>query len=59
MKSGCFLIGKLNLKYSIIFFTSTIVNTTPISTTGVLQFISFPQMKQDSKKTSLLLHHNH
>jgi hypothetical protein len=41
------------------FSTSTTVNATLLSTTGVLHFISFTQMKQESKKTSVLLYHNH
>jgi hypothetical protein len=41
------------------FSTGTTVNAELLSTTGVLHFILLPQMKQESKKTSVLPYHNH
>jgi hypothetical protein len=58
-KGGCFRIEKLNLKSSIMFSTSTTVNATLLYTTGVLQFISLPQMKRKSNTTSVIPYHNH
>jgi hypothetical protein len=49
-KWGCFIMGKVNYKYSIIFFTNTVFNAAQLSTTRVLQFLLLPQMKQESKK---------
>ena len=58
-KGGRFLTGKLKLKSRIVFSTSTTVNATLLSTTGVLQFILHPQTKQKSKKMSVIPYQNH
>ena len=50
IKGACFIWGKLNYKCSIMFFISTVYNATLLSTTGVLQILSLPQIKQKTKK---------
>ena len=49
-KCAWFMLGKLNDKYHIIFFTNTIFNAALLCTTSVLQFLSLPQMKQERKE---------
>jgi len=39
------MLGKLNDKYHIIFFTNTVFNAALLCTTSVLQFLLLPQMK--------------
>jgi hypothetical protein len=44
------MLGKLNEKYHIIFFTNTVFNAAVLSTTSVLQFLLLPQMQQEGKE---------
>ena len=46
--------GKLNYKYSIIFFTTTVINATLLSTISMLQFLSLPPIQQQSRKMYVL-----
>jgi len=43
------MLGKLNEKYNIIFFTNTVQCSAVLCTTSVLQFLLLPQMKQKRK----------
>ena len=52
-KDGCFIWGKLNYKSSIMFFTSTVFNTTLLSTTGM--FLSHPQIKRKQRRLAMYL----
>jgi hypothetical protein len=47
------MLGKLNYKYHIMSFTSTVFNIMVPCTISVLQFLLVPQMKQESKKYML------
>jgi len=42
------MLGKLNDKYHIIFFTNTVFNTAVLGTTSVLQFLLLP--KNEARK---------
>jgi len=44
------MVGKLNDKYHIIFFSNTVFNAAVPCTTFVLQFLLLPQMKQERKE---------
>ena len=46
---GWFMLGKLNDKYRIIFFSNTVFNAAMLCTTYVLQFLLIPKMKQERK----------
>jgi len=41
------MLGKLNEKYQIIFFTKTVFNAAVFCTTSVLQFLLLPQIKTE------------
>jgi len=43
------MLGKLNDKYRIIFFSNTVFNAAMLCTTYVLQFLLIPKMKQERK----------
>jgi len=43
------MLGKLNDKYHIIFFTNIVFIAALLCTTSVLQFLLLPQMKQERK----------
>jgi hypothetical protein len=43
------MMGKLNDKYQIICFTNTVFNAALLCTISVLQFLLFPQLKQERK----------
>lgn len=45
--------GKMKYKYSTIFFTTTVINATLLSTIGMLQFLSLPPI-QHSKQVYVL-----
>jgi len=44
------MLGKLNDKYHIIFFTNIVFIAALLCTTSVLQFLLLPQMKQERKE---------
>jgi len=44
------MLGKLNDKYHIIFFTNTVFNAAVLCTISVLKFLLLPQMKQERKE---------
>jgi hypothetical protein len=44
------MLGKLNDKYHIIFFTNTVFNAEVLCATSVLQFLLLPQIKQERKE---------
>jgi hypothetical protein len=44
------MLGKVDDKYHITFFTNTVFNAEVLDTISVLQFLSLPQMKQKGKR---------
>jgi len=44
------MLGKLNDKFHIIFFTDTVFNAAVLCTNSVLQFLLLPEMKQEEKE---------
>jgi len=46
--------GKMNYKYSKIFFTMMVTNATLLSTIRMLQFLSLPPIQQQSKQMYVL-----
>jgi hypothetical protein len=49
-KCGWFMLGTVNDKYHVIFFTNTVFNAAVFCTTSVWQFLLCPQMKQERKE---------
>jgi len=47
------MLGKLNDKYHIIFFTNTVFNAALLCTNAVLQFLLLPQMKQERRNNKI------
>jgi len=44
------MLGKVNDKYHLIFFTNTVFNAAVLCTTSVLQFLLLPQIQQEGKE---------
>ena len=49
-KCGWFMLGKLNDKYHIIFFTNTMFNAAVLCTTSALQSLCFPKWNKKGKR---------